>query len=201
MKRFPSFYLNLFHLINTKQPSLSLCCDDLSFSRTRRCKRAARSYRTEGDELLLHLPPPQLQQQAAVRLVEGAGVGQEAGGQKNVPDQVADLSLEAGAAVGPTNLKQHERWRKKGKRMDGCIREVTDDSAPSLLPDRRSEPWRWPSYSDRPPRRPAGPASPSWRRRTEPEGRVKATSVTKAHLNRVQLVCVRVPARRPAPAA
>lgn len=77
------------------------------------------SYRTEGDEFLLHLFLPQLQQQAAVLLVKGTGVGQEACGQKDVPDQVFDLSLEPSAAVGPTNLKHNKTRREsEGSLMD-----------------------------------------------------------------------------------
>lgn len=80
-------------------------------------RSAVTSYGTEGEVLLLHLFPPQRQQQAAVLLVKGAGVGQEACGQKDVPHQVFDLSLKPRAAVGPTDLRHNktrcemkERW-------------------------------------------------------------------------------------------
>lgn len=82
-----------------------------------------KSYRIEGDEFLLHLLLPQLQQQAAVLLVKGAGVGQEASGQKHVPDQVLDLSLEPGAAVGPTNLKHNKTRRgRDGGMTEGWMK-------------------------------------------------------------------------------
>lgn len=66
-------------------------------------------HRTEGNYFLLHLPLPQLQQKAAVLLVEGAGVGQEARGQKDVSNQVLDLSLEPGTAGSPTDLERKIR--------------------------------------------------------------------------------------------
>lgn len=69
---------------------------------------AVKSHRAEGDELLLHLFLPQLQQQAAVLLVKWTCIGQEACGKKDVPHQVFDLCLESSAAISPTDLK-HSR--------------------------------------------------------------------------------------------
>ena len=83
-------------------------------------KREVSSYRTEGNELRLHLLLPQLQQEAAVLLVKGAGVRQEAAGQEDVAHQVFDLRLEPGAAVRPADLRHHEgRWRMRGWMYDG----------------------------------------------------------------------------------
>lgn len=72
-----------------------------------------KSYRTEGDDFLLHLFLPLLQQQAAVLLVKRTGVRQEARRQEDIPDQVFDLSLETGAAVGPTHLKHNKTGRDR----------------------------------------------------------------------------------------
>lgn len=69
----------------------------------------AESHRTEGDTLLLHLVLPQLQQEAAILLVERTSIGQEACGQQHVSDQVFDLGLEASAAVCPTDLEHKPR--------------------------------------------------------------------------------------------
>ena len=85
-----------------------------SSTTTQRIKeRRVKSYRTEWDYFLLHLSLPLLQQQAAVLLVKRTGVGQEARGQEDVPDQVFDLSLETGAAVGPTHLKHNKTSRDR----------------------------------------------------------------------------------------
>lgn len=106
---------------------------------------ADRSYRTKRDSFLLHLLLPQLQQQAAILLVERTGIRQEACGQENVSNQVFNLSLEASAAVSPTNLKQKSRtemegwWIDWGKRRRISLCLIEGESWPSLLPARLSE--------------------------------------------------------------